>query len=95
MNPLSYMKTKAVASLPTACWMRFPPVYGSSFIELADFNNDQFPDLLYSNGDNGDYSPVSDFLSSPTLAPRRRPLEFRGAVVLPHERRKQNRRPRF
>lgn len=38
--------------------LRFPPVYGSSFIELADFNNDQFPDLLYANGDNGDYSPV-------------------------------------
>lgn len=38
--------------------VRFPPVYGSSYFELADFNQDGFPDIVYTCGDNADYSPV-------------------------------------
>ncbi len=38
--------------------LRFPPVYGSSYFELVDFNQDGRPDILYTNGDNADYSPV-------------------------------------
>ena len=38
--------------------LRFPPVYGSTYFELADFNHDGFPDILYTSGDNADYSPV-------------------------------------
>jgi cytochrome c5 len=38
--------------------IRFPPVYGLSYFELADLNQDGFPDILLSNGDNADYSPV-------------------------------------
>ncbi len=38
--------------------LRFPPVYGSSYFELADFNNDGYPDVVYTCGDNADYSPV-------------------------------------
>lgn len=38
--------------------LRFPPVYGSSYFELVDFNQDGLPDILYTNGDNADYSPV-------------------------------------
>jgi len=34
----------------------FPPIYGSSFFELTDFNNDGFKDILYTCGDNGDYT---------------------------------------
>ena len=34
--------------------MRFPPSYGSGHFELADFNKDGKPDILYANGDNGD-----------------------------------------
>jgi FG-GAP-like repeat len=34
----------------------FPPIYGSSYFELDDFNNDGFPDILYTCGDNADYS---------------------------------------
>ena len=38
--------------------LRFPPVYGSSYFEFADFNKDGFPDIVYTCGDNADYSPV-------------------------------------
>jgi len=38
--------------------LSFPPVYGSSYFELNDFNNDGFFDILYTNGDNGDYSDI-------------------------------------
>lgn len=36
--------------------IRFPPVYGSSYFNMADFNNDGFKDILYVNGDNADFS---------------------------------------
>jgi hypothetical protein len=36
--------------------LRFPPVYGSSYFELDDFNNDGFKDILYCCGDNADFS---------------------------------------
>lgn len=36
--------------------LRFPPVYGSSYLDMADMNQDGFPDLIYTNGDNADYS---------------------------------------
>jgi len=38
--------------------LRFPPVYGSSFFDIADFNKDGHFDLLYTNGDNADYSII-------------------------------------
>lgn len=36
--------------------MRFPPVYGSSYFELTDIDQDGDEDLIYTNGDNADYS---------------------------------------
>lgn len=36
--------------------LRFPPVYGSSYFDVADFNHDGKMDILYANGDNADYS---------------------------------------
>jgi hypothetical protein len=36
----------------------FPPIYGSSYFELDDFNHDGYPDILYTCGDNADYSVV-------------------------------------
>ena len=37
----------------------FPPSYGSSYFEMADMNNDGLEDIIYVNGDNGDYpAPV-------------------------------------
>jgi hypothetical protein len=38
--------------------LRFPPSYGSSYFELADFNNDGYPDIVYTCGDNADFSPI-------------------------------------
>jgi len=38
--------------------LRFTAVQGSSYIEIADFNNDGKSDILYTNGDNADYSAI-------------------------------------
>jgi hypothetical protein len=38
--------------------LQFPPSYGSSYFELADMNKDGFPDIVYTCGDNADYSVV-------------------------------------
>ena len=38
--------------------LRFPPCYGSTYFELDDFNHDGNPDILYTCGDNGDFSTV-------------------------------------
>ena len=38
--------------------LRFPPAYGSSYFELDDFNKDGYPDIVYTCGDNADYSAV-------------------------------------
>ena len=38
--------------------LRFPPSYGSTYFELADFNQDGHLDILYTAGDNADYWPI-------------------------------------
>jgi hypothetical protein len=38
--------------------LQFPPSYGSSYFELADVDGDGRQDILYTCGDNADYSPV-------------------------------------
>ena len=38
--------------------LRFQSVYGSSYFEIADFNDDGKFDILHTSGDNADYSPV-------------------------------------
>jgi hypothetical protein len=38
--------------------LRFPSVYGSSYFDLVDFNHDGYFDILYTNGDNADYSII-------------------------------------
>jgi len=37
---------------------RFSAVQGSSYIDIADFNNDGKSDIIYTNGDNADYSAI-------------------------------------
>ena len=36
--------------------LKFSPVFGSSYFELCDFNGDGHADILYTNGDNADFS---------------------------------------
>ncbi|MBL7817142.1 MAG: VCBS repeat-containing protein [Saprospiraceae bacterium] len=38
--------------------LQFPPVYGVSYFEMVDFNNDGALDILLTNGDNWDYSAI-------------------------------------
>jgi hypothetical protein len=38
--------------------LKLPPSYGSNYFELADINKDGHPDILATNGDNGDYPPI-------------------------------------
>jgi FG-GAP-like repeat len=38
--------------------IQFPPVYGTNYFELEDFNQDGYPDILLANGDNADYSNI-------------------------------------
>jgi hypothetical protein len=42
----------------TSNLLRFPPVYGSTSFQMVDFNNDGNLDILYTCGDNGDFSRV-------------------------------------
>jgi hypothetical protein len=42
----------------TQTLLRFPAVYGSSSFQLIDLNHDGKPDILYTCGDNSDYSKV-------------------------------------
>ena len=38
--------------------LRFPPVYGSTYFEMQDVNGDGAKDIIYTCGDNYDYSRV-------------------------------------
>jgi FG-GAP-like repeat len=38
--------------------LRFPSMYGSTFFEMLDFNKDGHKDIIYTCGDNADYSQV-------------------------------------
>ena len=38
--------------------LRFSPVWGSSFFNTVDFNKDGHWDIVYTNGDNADYSMI-------------------------------------
>jgi hypothetical protein len=38
--------------------LRFSPVAGSISIDLADFNQDGYPDIIYTSGDNADFSKI-------------------------------------
>ncbi len=38
--------------------LRFPPVYGSCDMQLVDFNKDGAMDIVYTNGDNADFSHI-------------------------------------
>ncbi len=39
--------------------LQFHPAFGASSFELSDFNEDGYPDILLTNGDNWDYSRIN------------------------------------
>ena len=41
--------------------LRFPSVYGSSYMDIADINGDGYDDLIISFGDNADYSIINKY----------------------------------
>jgi len=47
---------KGNGSFETKELLRFPPIFGSSYFELDDFNGDGYKDILYTCGDNADYT---------------------------------------
>jgi len=49
---------KGGGSFDTKQVLNFPPYYGSSSFELDDFNGDGFKDIVYTCGDNADYSTI-------------------------------------
>jgi FG-GAP-like repeat len=38
--------------------LRFPPIYGSSSFDLGDLNNDGKEDIIYTAGDNADFTTI-------------------------------------
>lgn len=38
--------------------LRFPPSYGSTWFDLVDFDDDGYKDIIYTCGDNADYTPI-------------------------------------
>ncbi|PSR54945.1 hypothetical protein AHMF7605_16255 [Adhaeribacter arboris] len=63
--------------------LQLPPVYGASYFELVDFNKDGAPDILISNGDNGDYSFLLKPYHGIRLYVNNKQNEFREATFLP------------
>jgi FG-GAP-like repeat len=55
---ISIFYNKGKADFEEKQVLRFSPVNGSSDVQVVDFNKDGFMDLLYTNGDNADFSPI-------------------------------------
>jgi hypothetical protein len=55
---LSWMQNKGNGKFSQTQVLRFQPINGSSYFELADMNHDGFKDIIYTCGDNADYSTV-------------------------------------
>lgn len=53
-----WFRNKGNGSFEPITLLRFPPVYGSSYFELADLNRDGQMDIVYTCGDNADLSQV-------------------------------------
>jgi len=53
-----WFKNKGNGTFEEIRILSFLPLYGSQYIELADFNKDGFNDILYVCGDNADLTPI-------------------------------------
>ena len=63
---------------------RFDPSYGSTCLEIVDFDKDGDKDLLYSNGDNGDYDAILKPYHGMRLYLNDGNLNFKEAFFMPH-----------
>jgi len=63
--------------------LQLPPSYGSNYFELADFNKDGYPDIIATNGDNGDYPPILKAYHGIRIYLNDRKNNFSEAVFLP------------
>ena len=64
--------------------LRFLPVAGSTSFELTDWNEDGYPDILYTSGDNADHSPIVKPYHGITLFVNDGSNHFREAFFLEH-----------
>lgn len=64
--------------------LRFPATYGSTYFELLDYNQDGLQDILYVNGDNGDYYPIRKAYHGIRLFLNEGENLFEEAFFLPH-----------
>ena len=55
---LHLYEQQADGSFEQTTLLQFPITAGSSSFQLADFNDDGHPDILYTSGDNADYSII-------------------------------------
>ncbi len=51
-----WFKNQGKGNFEQKTLLRFPPIYGSSYLDVQDINLDGLPDLIHSAGDNYDYS---------------------------------------
>ncbi|MEL6654074.1 MAG: VCBS repeat-containing protein, partial [Bacteroidota bacterium] len=63
--------------------LRFPPTYGSTYFELFDYDGDDRLDILYCNGDNGDYPPIAKFHHGMRIFRQGDGLQFEEVLYLP------------
>ncbi len=62
----------------------FPSYYGSSYFELADMNGDGKPDIVYANGDTGDYDyPALKPYHAIRILIQKAPMTFEEEYVFP------------
>lgn len=55
---ISLFENKGDGTFTEKILMQFPPVQGSTYLEVHDFNADGHPDILMSSGDNWDLSDI-------------------------------------
>ncbi|UZR96520.1 FG-GAP repeat domain-containing protein [Chondrinema litorale] len=64
--------------------MRFPPTYGSTYFDWIDFDGDGLEDIIYVNGDNGDYMPIVKNFHGIRLYLNKGNMDFEEALFIEH-----------
>lgn len=55
---IRYYQNLGKGQFKETVWLLFPPIYGSSSFDLVDMNKDGFLDIVYTCGDNADFSTI-------------------------------------